>query len=197
MDLGPLRDRDPTVISDADRTAAVLVPISERSSSPELVFIERAPTLAEHAGEMSFPGGGTEPFDRNRRETAIRESGEEIGLRPEEIEFVGRLDDVRTATGYAVSPFVARVPPRRYDPGDGEVADVVSLSIGGFLAAENHAFEPREYPEYGVVPVHHFRVEGYTIWGATARILVQLLALAAGWTPPEPPGRPLGERLAE
>jgi 8-oxo-dGTP pyrophosphatase MutT (NUDIX family) len=197
MDLGPLRDRDPALVSDPDRAAAVLVPVSEGPTGPELVFIERAATLAEHAGEMSFPGGGAEPFDRDRQATAVRESGEEIGLRPEEIGFAGRLDDVRTTTGYAVSPFVAWVPPRRYEPGDGEVASVVSLPVDAFLDAENHAFEPREHPEYGHVPVHHFRVGGYTIWGATARILVQLLSLGTDWSPPDPPARPLGELLGD
>lgn len=197
MDLEPVADRDPTILQNPSRRAAVLVPVIVDGTGPELVFIERAAELAEHPGEMSFPGGGYESTDRDRWDTAVRESGEEIGLRPDEIATVGRLDDVQTVTGYTVSPFVAQVPARRYRPTDGEVAEVVSLPVRAFTDPENHTFEPREHPEYGTVPCHHFRVGGYTIWGATARMLVQLLTLGTDWTAPEPPDRPLGDLVGD
>ncbi|MGM0371942.1 MAG: NUDIX hydrolase [Halobacteriota archaeon] len=197
MDLGPIADRDPTLVSNPQRAAAVLVPVIEGSGGPELLFIRRAPDLAEHPGEMGFPGGGAEPIDRDRWETAVREAGEEIGLQPTEIEYAGRLDDVSTTTGYTISPFVARVPQRIYEPVDGEVAAIASLPVSALYRTENHRFEPREHPEYGTVPVHHFRVDGYTIWGATARILTQLLSLSTDWTEPEPPARPLGELIGD
>ncbi|MFP4530738.1 MAG: NUDIX hydrolase [Halodesulfurarchaeum sp.] len=196
MDLGPVADRDPTVVQAPSRKAAVLVPIID-GADPELVFIERAANLAEHPGEMGFPGGGYEPRDGDRWGTAIRESGEEIGLLPEEIVPVGRLDDVETVSGYTVSPFVARVPEREYGPTDAEVAAVVTLPVAALTDPANHAFEPRTHPEYGTVPCHHFRVGDYTIWGATARMLVQLLAVGTEWTKPDPPAQPLGELLGE
>ncbi|MFB6085365.1 MAG: CoA pyrophosphatase [Halodesulfurarchaeum sp.] len=196
MDLGPVADRDPTIVSDPARKAAVLVPVIDGPAT-ELLFIERSANLAEHPGEMGFPGGGYEPSDEDRWATAVRESGEEIGLDREEISPVGRLDDVETVTGYTVSPFVARVPRRGYRPTDAEVATVVSLPVSALTDPENHSFEPREHPEDGTVPCHHFRVDGYTIWGATARMLVQLLTLGTEWIEPTPPARLLGESMSE
>ncbi|MDZ7849301.1 MAG: CoA pyrophosphatase [Halodesulfurarchaeum sp.] len=194
MDLGPVAGRDPTVVPDPSRKAAVLIPVID-GADPELVFIERAANLLEHPGEMGFPGGGYEPKDGDRQATAVRESGEEIGLLPEEITPVGRLDDIETVTGYTVSPFVARVPERDYRPTDAEVAEVVPLPVAALTDPENHTFEPREHPEYGTVPCHHFRVGDYTIWGATARMLVQLLTVGTEWETPEPPAQSLGELI--
>lgn len=197
MELGPLADREPTLAANPSRKAAVLVPLVDGPSSSHLVFIRRSDSLEEHPGQMGFPGGRYESSDADRRETAVRESNEEIGLRPDEIVPIGRLDDVQTVSGYTVSPFVARVPHRDYYPTDEEVADVVSLPLEAFTTAENHAYESRFHPEYGTVPCHHFTVDGYTIWGATARMLVQLLTLGTEWTVPDPPGRPLGDRISD
>ncbi len=195
MDLAPVADWEPSRIGDPERAAAVLVPVTEPGT--ELVFIRRSSTLAEHPGEMSFPGGNVERRDRNREATAIRESGEEVGLRPAEITTVGRLDDVQTVSGYTVSPFVATVPNRDYGPGDDEVAEVVRLAVGDLADPANHTFEPREHPGFGTVPCHHFHVGDRTIWGATARMLVQLLRLGTEWSVPQPETPTLGELVAE
>lgn len=197
MELGPLVDREPTLVANPARKAAVLVPLVEEDSASHIVFIRRSDTLEEHPGQMGFPGGRYEPRDGDRRETAVRESNEEIGLRAAEIAQIGRLDDVETVSGYTVSPFVARVPDRAYRPTDEEVADVVSLPLEAFTTPENHAYEGRMHPEYGTVPCHHFIVNGYTVWGATARMLVQLLTLGTEWTVPDPPDRPLGDRISD
>jgi 8-oxo-dGTP pyrophosphatase MutT (NUDIX family) len=149
------------------------------------VFTKRADDLRDHPGQMSFPGGGAEPGDADIRATALREAHEEIGLRPEEAEVVGRLDDIRTITEYAVSPFVARIPDREYEPDDREVAEVVVLPVAGLTDLENHEHEHREHPYYGDVVIHYFHVNGYTVWGATGRILVQLLELTTDWRAPE------------
>ncbi|MEF8771271.1 NUDIX hydrolase [Halodesulfurarchaeum sp.] len=197
MELGSLADREPTLVANPARKAAVLVPLVEEDSASHIVFIRRSDTLEEHPGQMGFPGGRYEPRDGDRRETAVRESNEEIGLRAAEIAQIGRLDDVETVSGYTVSPFVARVPDRAYRPTDEEVADVVSLPLEAFTTPENHAYEGRMHPEYGTVPCHHFIVNGYTVWGATARMLVQLLTLGTEWTVPDPPDRPLGDRISD
>ncbi|MEF8894148.1 NUDIX hydrolase [Halodesulfurarchaeum sp.] len=197
MELGSLADREPTLVANPARKAAVLVPLVEGDSASHIVFIRRSDTLEEHPGQMGFPGGRYEPRDGDRRETAVRESNEEIGLRAAEIAQIGRLDDVETVSGYTVSPFVARVPDRAYRPTDEEVADVVSLPLEAFTTPENHAYEGWMHPEYGTVPCHHFIVNGYTVWGATARMLVQLLTLGTEWTVPDPPDRPLGDRISD
>jgi 8-oxo-dGTP pyrophosphatase MutT (NUDIX family) len=158
----------------------------ERESAPHLLFTKRADDLSDHPGQMSFPGGGHEPNDEDLEATARREADEEIGLRPDEVEVVGRLDDIRTVTRFSVRPFAATIPDREYTPGDGEVAEIAVLPIAGLTDRTNYDSERRDHPYYGDVRLHFFRVGGYTVWGATANILVQFLELATDWErPPE------------
>jgi hypothetical protein len=111
---------------------------------------------------------------------------EEVGLRPEETDVVGRLDDIHTVTRYSVRPFVARVADREYTPGDEEVAEVVVLPVAALTDLANYDSERRDHPYYGEIRLHFFRVDGYTVWGATGRMLVQFLELATDWEmPPE------------
>ncbi len=185
MDLGRVASYEPTAITDEDRDAAVLVPIVEAPAGTHLLFIKRADHLGEHPGQMSFPGGGHEPRDETLRDTAIREAGEEIGLRPAEIDFVGRLDDTRTTSRYAITPFVARIPDRRYEPDEREVSEVVTLPLDELLDTENYEMEWREHPLFGEAAIHFFYVDGYTVWGATGRILVHFLQLVTDWEAPD------------
>lgn len=185
MNLSGVRGCEPDPVEEADRWAAVLAPVLERGGEPHLLFTKRADHLGEHAGQMSFPGGGREPSDDGLHATALREAEEEIGVRPDEVEFVGQLDDIRTTTSYAVTPFVAAIPDREYTPDEREVAEIAVLPVADFLDPENYECERREHPRYGEAVVHFFHVDGYTIWGATARILVQLLELTTDWSAPE------------
>ncbi|NUB91525.1 CoA pyrophosphatase [Haloterrigena sp. SYSU A558-1] len=185
MNLEPVADHAPLEIDDQEHDAAVLAPIIERDGEDHLLFTRRADHLGEHPGQMSFPGGGAEPFDDSILDTALREANEEIGLGPDEVEIVGQLDDIRTITEYAVTPFVGRVPDREY-VGDGyEVAEIVVLPLSGLLDPENYEYERRDHPYYGDIVIHYFHVDGYTVWGATGRILVQLLELTTEFEPPE------------
>lgn len=138
---------------------------------------------------MSFPGGGREPVDDDLTATALREADEEIGLDPDTAEVVGRLDDIRTITRYAVRPFVARVPDREYVPDEHEVAEVVVLPIAALTDPDNYDSERRDHPHYGEVRLHFFRVGDYVVWGATGRILVQFLELTTDWRVPDDPDR--------
>jgi 8-oxo-dGTP pyrophosphatase MutT (NUDIX family) len=185
MDLGPVAAHAPRTVEDEPNDAGVLVPIVRRDERPHLLFTERADHLSEHPGQMSFPGGGAEPEDADIEATALREADEEIGLRPEEAEIVGRLDDIRTVTEYAVTPIVGRIPDRAYVPGDGEVASVVNFALADIVDPDNYEYERREHPHYGDVLVHYFHVGGHTVWGATGRIVVQFLELATTWRAPE------------
>ncbi|PSP55697.1 coenzyme A pyrophosphatase [Halobacteriales archaeon QS_1_67_19] len=184
MELGRVAEHVPRTVEDEDRDAAVLAPVVVRNGEHHLLFTKRADHLGEHAGQMSFPGGGREPSDDDLRATALREANEEIGLRAEEPEIVGRLDDIRTTSRYAVTPYVASVPDREYVPDEREVAEIAVLSLAGFLDPDNYESERREHPQYGEAIVHFFHVDGWTVWGATARILVQLLELTTDWCVP-------------
>lgn len=171
-------------LSDEGRRAAVIAPLFERDGEWYVLFTRRADDLGEHPGQMSFPGGGVEPIDADLQATASREADEEIGLTAPEIEFVGRLDEIETVSEYVVTPFVARVPAREYVPDDREVAEVVPLAVSALTDRTNYESQQREHPRYGRVRLDFFHVDGYTVWGATGRMLAQLLELTTDWRPP-------------
>jgi len=183
LDLDAVAAHDPDPVEDEHRDAAVLVGVVERGR-PHLLFTRRADHLGEHPGQMSFPGGAREPEDTDIVGTAIRETGEEIGAHPEEITVIGRLDDIRTVSRYAVTPVVGRLVDREYHPDEREVAGIAVLPVEPFFDPANYEVEVRSHPAEGERPVHYFHVAGYTIWGATARVLVALFEVAADWRPP-------------
>jgi 8-oxo-dGTP pyrophosphatase MutT (NUDIX family) len=156
--------------------AAVLLPLYGWPEDPGLIFTERRADLRRHAGEISFPGGRRDDVDANLKTTALREAEEEIGLPPAAVELGEELPATRTfATGYLVHPFVGRVPhPRELDlvPNPAEVETILTFSLE--LLRDGYAM--RRLVRRGV-PIHTptYEVEGHLIWGATARILGDLL----------------------
>ena len=203
MDFDRVAAHEPAVVEGEQREAAIVVPVVTRSSGAGILFTKRADHLSDHPGQMAFPGGGREPDDEDLLGTALREAIEEIGLDPKAVHIVGRLDDIRTVTNYSVRPFVGRIPDREYVPNDEEVAEVVVLPVAELTDLDNYESEHRDHPHYGEIRLHFFYVDGYTVWGATARMLVQLLELATDWEmPPEPdryagPGDELPERVRD
>jgi 8-oxo-dGTP pyrophosphatase MutT (NUDIX family) len=157
--------------------AAVLLPLyGWPDDDPGLVFTERRADLRRHAGEISFPGGRRDPGDADLSATALREAHEEIGLDPAMVEPGEELPPTNTfVTDYRIHPFVGRIPhPRELDlqPNPAEVETVLTFS----LAVLRESYEIRRLVRRGV-PIHTptYEVEGQLIWGATARILGDLL----------------------
>lgn len=185
LDLERVRATESRRITDERFDAAVLIPIIERDGAQYLLFTKRSDDLGTHPGQMSFPGGGREPEDRDILDTALREANEEISLAPEDADVIGQLDDIRTITEYAVTPVVARVPDQRYVPDEAEVAEIVVLPLSAMVDPDNYESERREHPHYGEIVIHYFHVDGYTVWGATGRIVVDLFELTTDWRAPE------------
>jgi len=185
LDLGRMADYRPRGIErDSGRAAAVLVPVIGRDAGDHLLLTERSPDLEAHPGEMAFPGGGYEPEDADLAGTALREANEEVGIRPEEAEIVGRLDDVPGPYGHVVRPFVARVPDREYVPDGREVVEVVVLSAAELADPAVYSVEERRNPEGETVGLPFFRVGEAVVWGLTGFVLARFLSIVSPWEPP-------------
>jgi 8-oxo-dGTP pyrophosphatase MutT (NUDIX family) len=163
------------------RDAAVLVPLFEKEEAPQVLLTRRRSDLRKHPGQLSFPGGSVDPSDRDSLAAALREAREEVGLRPEQVEVLGRLSDCLVAvTGYRLTPWVGVVPyPYRYLPAPGEVEEILQVPLRDLVRPQALRSEWREV--LGAMREVHFYTWGeHTIWGATARVLKELLSI---WNP--------------
>jgi 8-oxo-dGTP pyrophosphatase MutT (NUDIX family) len=153
--------------------AAVLIPIITREASLSVLLTERSPDLKHHAGQISFPGGRMDAADRDIRATALRETQEEVGIDPANVEIIGYLDPNPTVTGYAVTPVVALVDLQQeliIDPL--EVKSAFEVPLPFLLDEGNQKSAEREF-EGVMVPIAEFNFGQYRIWGATANMLIQ------------------------
>ena len=153
--------------------AAVLVPLYEHDGEVHAVFTRRRGDLRRHAGEISFPGG-RQDSDEDLRETALREAEEEIGLPRDAVQLVGALAPTPTlVTSYAIYPFVGTIEAgHRWQPSAGEVDEVIELSLPRLLAGHSRQRLLRRGVPF---LTDIYELEGAFIWGATARILTDLL----------------------
>ncbi|HEU5249691.1 MAG TPA: CoA pyrophosphatase [Thermoanaerobaculia bacterium] len=170
--LTALQRRDPTK-REAARRAGVLVPLFVRDSMLWVVFTRRTETVEHHRGQISFPGGAEEPDDLDLSRTALRETEEELGVRPSDVRLLGKLSPMVTVTDFYVEPYVAAIPqPYVFTPAESEIAEVVEAPIG---ALRDPAIkETRLLPDRDE-PVLFYRYGNHVIWGATARMLAELL----------------------
>lgn len=154
--------------------AAVLVPLYGYPDRPGLVFTERRHDLRRHPGEISFPGGRQDHPHESLEATALREAHEEIGLQPDGVEVVGALPPIGTfVTNYKVHPFVGLIEEGlRFEPSPDEVASVLAFGIDEL----RESFGMRRLVRRGVpIRTPTYELGGHMIWGATARILGELL----------------------
>jgi 8-oxo-dGTP pyrophosphatase MutT (NUDIX family) len=161
--------------------AAVLVPLVPRPGGVQVLLTQRTAHLADHAGQISFPGGRVEPADASREETALRETEEEIGLPRDRVKILGRLPSYDIPTGFRITPVVGWAqPPFELKLDAFEVAAVFEVPLDHFLDLTR--FQRREY-EFRGRHRHYMAVpfEGRYIWGATAGMLYSLArVLSAG-----------------
>ena len=160
------------------RHAAVLIPIIEKDDGLHILYTRRAETLAEHRGQVSFPGGAWEVDDVDLIATALRETWEEIGLPPDKVQVLGYLSDRALVTGYLVTPVVGYIrQPFEICSFPEEVSAVFSIPLAWLADREHRSLEDFEY-ENAVHKVIYFKeYAGEILWGATARMTVDLLEL--------------------
>jgi 8-oxo-dGTP pyrophosphatase MutT (NUDIX family) len=181
LETGERRPRAPGADT---RRAAVLVPIIVEGEDARVVYTVRKDDLADHAGQISFPGGSIEARDGSLLETALREAEEEIDLSPELVEVVGELEEMYIPpSNFRVSPFVGLLPPgAEMVLAPEEVEEIFTVSLTTLIANETFrkVLWRRDGRDYEV-PV--FAIDGpipRNIWGATAAMTAALLA-RLGW----------------
>lgn len=161
------------------RLAAVLVPLYRKSDEWHVLLCKRSHNLAEHPGEMAFPGGALDEGDGGYLECALREAWEEVGIKPRDVEILGSLASVKTRSGYLVSPVVGIIPDcYAFVIRQEEVNEIVEVPVNEFYRRDTNRDEIHlrldgslEYqPTYVIGP--------HLVFGATARILDDLLRLA-------------------
>lgn len=171
------------IINTALIPSAVLIPFLEKNSEAHILFTVRTNDVEHHKGQISFPGGAREDGDQSLQDTALRESHEEIGVPPEKIRVIGRLDDFPTITDFLVTPFVATLPyPYPFKINTKEVAEILEVPLALFLK-DTH-FEVKEW-QHGdkTYPVFFYYFNHHVIWGATAFILNRFIELVFDYNP--------------
>ena len=173
------RDKQTIVFSNAPLSpAAVLLPFYEKEDKYHILFTKRSEKMEHHKGQISFPGGASHVQDRNLMDTAIRETFEEIGVHPQDVDILGELDNIGTLTSnFLITPFVGIIPyPYDYIVNEDEIQQLIEVPLSALidftnLREETHVINGTEYLE------SIFDYNGHVIWGATAIIMKQFLDL--------------------
>ena len=181
MDLYRLKDQLPLDLAPATPSAdlvsaGVLVPLFVQEEELCVLFTQRTLMVKDHRGQIAFPGGVRDPEDPHLLATALRETFEEIGLAPEAVEVLGSLAGVATITGYHIFPFVGLVPhPYNFKPNPREVKRLLVLPVADFYPPERWSSGPYLF-QGRTTRVCYWQNDEEVVWGATARILLNLLA---------------------
>jgi len=167
------------------RDSAILAPFILRGAEPRLLFTLRPEHLRRHAGQISFPGGARDPEDPTPLHTALREMREELGVPPESVAVLGMLDEMVTTSEFRVVPYVGLLDPSvELHPDAGEIAELLEIPVSDLVVPGLRRTEKRFY-RGAERDVYFYDVGRHTIWGATARILSNLLSVISGlpaWT---------------
>lgn len=158
------------------RSASVLVPIFREAGAWKLLFTQRTHEVPDHPGQVAFPGGKTDPGDRDPIDTALRETEEEIGLPRNQVEILGTMLPRLTITDFWLTPVVGIIPwPIELRLSTRELSSAFGVPLAWLARPENQKIEYMHHPRKGPnTPVHFFPWPHHTIWGATARIVKEL-----------------------
>ena len=182
--MGPSKPWPPAVpaaqVPFTGKPAAVLVPLFEEDGNARVILTRRSDRLRSHTGEVSFPGGRLDP-EESQLAAALREATEEIDLAPEAVDIVGQLEPLATLSSRSgITPFVGVLDHRpTLTPNPEEVDHVFDVALADLMDPAVYREERWDTPWADDRPVHFFELPDDTVWGATARILHQLLELIA------------------
>ena len=159
----------------SSRPSAVLIPLLITSDGPSVLLTRRADHLRSHKGEISFPGGRMEP-NETPHQTALREAHEEVALPPDVVTIIGTLEPIATFVSNShITPVIALVegePALRADPG--EVARIMTVPLHNLARQDTYRNEWWS-SDRGEINIHFFELDDETVWGATGRLLHQLI----------------------
>jgi 8-oxo-dGTP pyrophosphatase MutT (NUDIX family) len=157
--------------------AAVLVALVDRPEGLTVLLTERASQLAQHAAQISFPGGRLEESDPDVASAALREAQEEIGLDPARVRVFGYLPDHLVISGFRVTPVLSLVrPPFELTPNPAEVAEVFEVPLSHVFDRNNHKARLRRVGDEDLL-LYDIPWQGQHIWGATAGMLLTFVRM--------------------
>jgi 8-oxo-dGTP pyrophosphatase MutT (NUDIX family) len=158
------------------RIAAVLILGYPRDAEPHIVFTQRTETVSTHRGQISLPGGAREQSDDSLKETALRETYEELGIDPDRVQVVGRLEDEYVVvSNFLIAPFVGVLNEEpTFLPNPLEVAQVIEVPLERLR--DPTIFREEDWSRPEMPRMQFYSVNGHEIWGATARIIRKFLA---------------------
>ena len=170
----PYKKKDITL-----RQAAVLVPFVWVNNEWHLLFIQRAiHEKDKHSGQVAFAGGKHEEDDTDLQFTALREAQEEVGIDPADVTILGKLAYHYSISDFEITPVVATIPwPYQLSLQASEVAAAFTMPLQWLANADNYKITEREFKGRSHPVVYFNEYEGFTLWGATARMTVSLLTL--------------------
>ncbi len=170
----------PARIKGSHPDAAVLIALTDNPFDPEIILTRRASHLSSHSGQVAFPGGMQDKTDRNLKHTALRESEEEVAMQPDQVEIIGKLNQVISHMGVRVTPWVGIVPENiELTANEDELDAIFRVPLSFFLKDERHHTDVIPVEKKAIyVPCYHF--DEFVIWGLSAMMLVDLLKTGLG-----------------
>ncbi len=183
------------ISSDETRPAAVLIPLfhadreDEKKHYWQVLLTRRTDAVAEHQGQVAFPGGRAESADSSPESTALREAQEEIGLDPSRVKILGKMNRLQTITNYCVTPVIGVIPwPFPIQLEEIEVSRVFSIPLDWLADPDHHEIRDHPIPlPYSMrlhretYPVIYFQIyQNELLWGVSAQIMLNFINILAG-----------------
>ncbi len=173
------------VLPSDHKTAAVLLPFWPTDDGIEVVFTRRPENMSSHPGQVSFPGGRVDPEDASIADAALREANEELGIDPNSVTLMGRLDDAWSIAGHHVIPYIGWLEERpEMIPNEAEVAEVMVADVELLMQPQSLCLH--QHKMHGEIRhTQAFKWEQGYVWGLTADLMYELLL----WVNDEPSNR--------